>query len=684
MRKAASLKLIIPIMAGKGSEIYLGLFGLVLLALAIGPLLNLTFAWEMETLNIRQKWSAPAYRGDQIPLSLVSIDSKTMGDPVLHTLFQSGFSRSAAGYAVRFFNRTHPQMVFFDASFNGGIHQDDRASDRSFANSIQPKPRVASSLIFENEAHPVPLLPSTLSEIQKNTLIVHGLEHFPQLDKGFKYNNIVPPYPELLISPMQFFASNNSIASASLDKGLDDTSGYSRRWSPLIQYEGKFYPTIALGALLQGAKEVTISPLGKLSWAGGAINLGSDGIPLIKWHGHGVDATKPVYPEYSFSDVVLSEITLECQEDSKPSICRQPDLPAKPLLQPELFKNRYVLTGFTYTNSPDEHPTIYKNKYPGVYIAANILDNALKNDFIQPSPMWLNVLLTLMFPLILAYLILRFQSITFSVVGLVSLCMIHFMICLEAYQRWNFWVYCIYPILALLICFTSVYVYRYAKEYKHRQQIRHAFGKYVSPAVLQTLEKHPEQVKLGCKPREMTFLFSDIRGFTSFSERNEPTIVISLLSKYFTTMNSIIMNDYKGSINKLMGDAIMAYWGFPLENEDHPYLAVAAALTMQEAMTAWRAVEGNEPLHIRIGIHTGEAMIGNVGSEDFMDFTVIGDAVNIASRLESAGKEHSCKIIISAATYEKVRDRIAARPLGMATLAGKLEQVEIYEPTGFL
>ena len=660
------------------------LVGILLLTLAWEPICKLTFAWEMETLTVRQKWNPPVFRGNKTPISLVNVDSRTLGNPVIHHLFQNGFTRPAAGYAVRFFNRARPQMVMFDASFNGGTHDDDLEGDQLFADSIHSHPPVASALIFEDETHPVSLKPETLRVLQRNALQVSGLQHFPLYILEFKHNNLNAPYPKLLQSPMHFFAANSSVFKTNLDKTDEDVTGYSRRWTPFVVYNGAFYPSLSLGALLNGHNKLTISSQGRLSWPGSHLDLGGDGIPLIKWYGHGVNVQRPVYPEYPFSDVVLSEIVLECRENPKLPICRQPGLPANPLLLPELFKNRYVLTGFTFTNSNDEHVTIYGSKYPGVYIVANTLDNAINNDFVQPAPLWLNLMFTLCLPLIMSAIAFRFQSLAISALSLLSLGLMHFMICLHAYQQWNLWVFCIYPLLSLLGCFTGLYIYRYSKESKRRQQMHYAFGKYVSPAVLEIIEKHPDQIVLGGERREMTFLFSDIRGFTPFADQNSPEVVQQVLIQYFSTMNGIIMHDHQGSINKLIGDAIMAYWGFPIRGEDHAFRAVSAALAMQEALALWRQDDARHPFHIGVGLHTGEAMVGNIGSEDFMDFTVIGDAVNIASRLEGLTKMYSSKIIISAFTYEKVKDRITARYLGWADLKGKVDKIEIYEPLGFV
>lgn len=162
-------------------------------------------------------------------------------------------------------------------------------------------------------------------------------------------------------------------------------------------------------------------------------------------------------------------------------------------------------------------------------------------------------------------------------------------------------------------------------------------------------------------------------------DRNPPEVVQRFLSDYFSMMNGIILHDYRGSINKLIGDAIMAYWGFPLADEDHAFLAVSAALAMRDILRVWRNDPSKPPIHIGIGVNTGDAVIGHVGSEDFMDFTVIGDAVNVAARLEQLTKDYDASIIISADTYEKVKDRIHARPLGRVRLRGREAETEIFE-----
>jgi adenylate cyclase len=266
------------------------------------------------------------------------------------------------------------------------------------------------------------------------------------------------------------------------------------------------------------------------------------------------------------------------------------------------------------------------------------------------------------------------------VLAVVALAVLYTLVTVWSYQEYNLWLNWVYPVAGMLVTMSVSFMVRYRQEANRREQLRYAFGKYVSPVVVDALIQHPELLQLKGQRREVTILFCDIRGFTTLSETHDAEYVQQLLTRYFTTMNRIVLQEHRGIINKLIGDAIMAYWGFPLETDDHPYQAVSAALAMQEAIRNWPAEAGEPPITIGIGIHTGEVMVGNVGSEEFMDFTVIGDAVNLASRLEGVNKELGTTIVMSAATWERVKDRLPARSAGTVTVKGKTEAIDVYEP----
>jgi adenylate cyclase len=648
---------------------------------------DLLFTWELDTLSVRQRLFSlpPRDRSRITPLTLVNYDNKTAASADFQRLFGDPMSRAAPAYAARFLQRAGARSVVFDLSFNGGAR--DWSGDQALADSMRTSNPAASALFFNTDPDPDLAFerqpPGVRRALAKNAVHVRGLEAFPVYRRSYRYAGLVPPYPQLLASPMRFYAANATLSKSNPGDRTADLTGVSRRWIPFALYGGHVFPTLALGAVLQGEETLRLERDGRLSWGGrhpGSVRLGSDGLPLIKWYGHGVLPNRPIYPEFSLSDVVFSEIALECRENPGLSICRRLRGPPDYLpLSPALFRDRHVLLGMTVPNAGDVHRTIYGPRYFGVYILANTLDNLLHDDFVHPVPWGWNALAFLLLPTLLALAGWRFRSTPILCLLTVTLATGHFLLGVFLYNHLNLWLVVVYPILALLGCFIGLFVYRFLREQKRRRQLRFVFAKYVSPAVMEMIERHPESIRLGGVRREMTFLFSDIRGFTAFSDRNPPEVVQRFLSDYFSMMNGIILHDYRGSINKLIGDAIMAYWGFPLADEDHAFLAVSAALAMRDALRTWREDPSRPSIHIGIGINTGEAVIGHVGSEDFMDFTVIGDAVNVAARLEQLNKEYDASIIISAETYERVKDRIHARPLGRVRLRGKETETEIFE-----
>jgi len=221
-------------------------------------------------------------------------------------------------------------------------------------------------------------------------------------------------------------------------------------------------------------------------------------------------------------------------------------------------------------------------------------------------------------------------------------------------------------------------------EEKQRKQIRSAFQYYLSPQVVEEILKDPSKLKLGGEKKVLTVLFSDVRGFTSISEKLDPEILVSFLNEYLTPMTDLIFQ-HGGTLDKYMGDAIMAIFGAPLPQEDHPYKACSTAVKMLEELEnlkrKWR--EQNLPeIDIGIGINTGPMSVGNMGSAQRFDYTVMGDAVNLASRLEGLNKLYGTRIIISEYTLREVQNlkkALFVRELDFVAVKGKKEPVKIYE-----
>jgi adenylate cyclase len=207
------------------------------------------------------------------------------------------------------------------------------------------------------------------------------------------------------------------------------------------------------------------------------------------------------------------------------------------------------------------------------------------------------------------------------------------------------------------------------------------FGQYVSKDVYEQLVANPELARLGGHRRQMTVLFSDIRGFTTVSERGEPEDVVHMLNEYFTRMVDLVFR-HKGTLDKFVGDMVMALFGAPLDDADHADHAVQCALAMVAELDRlnikWKA-EGRPVLEIGIGINTGPMIAGNIGSDAIMSYTVIGDAVNLGSRLESLTKQYASRIIISAATRDRLTGQYTFRSLGDVVVKGKSQPVAIFE-----
>ncbi|MFH1539140.1 MAG: adenylate/guanylate cyclase domain-containing protein [bacterium] len=219
---------------------------------------------------------------------------------------------------------------------------------------------------------------------------------------------------------------------------------------------------------------------------------------------------------------------------------------------------------------------------------------------------------------------------------------------------------------------------------KERDFVKDTFSRYVTKQVAEEILKDPDKIAPGGKKREVTVLFSDIRGFTAYSEGHNPEEVISHLNEYLSAMVDVIFK-YEGTLDKFIGDAIMAVFGSPLPHDDDPLRAVKTALEMQarlnELNEKWKKEE-KLPLKIGIGVNTGEVIAGNIGDIRRMEYTVIGDNVNLASRIENLTKNYKCPIIISESTYEKVKNQVEVNKLEAATVEGKTHSVEIYELLG--
>ncbi|MBY0449587.1 MAG: adenylate/guanylate cyclase domain-containing protein [Cyanobacteria bacterium] len=682
-----------------------------MVSILIGPIDNIFQRLEMSFLSMRQRLVSQP-RTDK-GIAIVGIDDVTASSADMKRLFgRFPYRRDLYPYLIRFINRAKSKVLIFDMSFDGGEDLDYPDRDKAFFNSIQ--------------ASRVPLISGLMTRyLDKND----RLNAEDQLPESFWENRqiavegasnkvgilvadtVIPPIRLLQNSKMKFYPFQSLWA---------DINGVTRLTIPLIGFRrsNAVMPSLSLGAIMTQLpeaqqKQVIIDHTGDILLGKLRLETHNNTYPIIRWYGDArgqkggmsrelrskdkrywtdkwlqfnqlEPKSQTIYPQLSLWNVLASEIQLECAENKQSAACALKQKIHNPydFIPPGRISNHYVFFGQTMMNAPnpDIHQTIYNGaNYPGVFIQANILDNYLNNDFTQYRGKELTFFLCLMMGVLGVDACLRWRSALMSVTFFIALNGVFIMTGMYLYREHNIWINMSYPLFTLISTYLLSFMLGYVDSEKQKQQLRFAFAKYVSPGVMQTIEKNPSQVQLGGQRRVLTTLFCDIRAFTSFSEEHTPEDVQTVLSQYFSVMNHIVLNQYQGSVNKLMGDALMAYWGFPLERQDHAYLAVCAALDMKDAIEKWSLDPNNPPLRIGIGVNTGEVFIGNVGSEQFMDFTVVGDAVNIASRLEDLNKQYGTTIIISKDTYQRVEGRVVARELGSIRVRGKEQETEIYE-----
>jgi adenylate cyclase len=349
-------------------------------------------------------------------------------------------------------------------------------------------------------------------------------------------------------------------------------------------------------------------------------------------------------------------------------------------VDPSHFAGRIVLIGATAPSLHDEAMVpISSQAMPGVEVNANLVQSILTRDFLHYQDDLSAAGLVLLLALLAGLILYRFRIVAATLL-LALLSASYVVLSVLAFDS-GLIMNILYPLLSMAAVYVILVVIYYLTEERSRKWITSVFGKYVSPVVIDHLIENPESIKLGGEKRDITLLFSDIRGFTSISERLDPEKLVHLLNEYLSEMTSVIMRN-QGLVDKYMGDAIMAFWGAPLEQPGHPGLACSTSLEMMERLRelqrSWKS-RGIPPLDIGIGLNTGEAVVGNMGSFDRFDYTAMGDSVNLASRLEGLNKLYGTNVIISGSTWKRVSDRFEARKLDAVMVKGKRKPILIYE-----
>jgi adenylate cyclase len=474
--------------------------------------------------------------------------------------------------------------------------------------------------------------------------------------------------PNDVYLPHAFAPETNILAlsNAALNSGyfnmLPDSDG-SNRWSPLvIAFKNNYYSSLPV-SLVQAyldfpALALNLEPYGARGIAIGDIIIPTNetGQLLINYRG-----PPRTFPHYSITDILSGKIPLDT------------------------FRDKIVLVGATAIGIYDLRVTPFSSTFPGVEIHATVIDNILHQNFLIHSSLTIfaDVCAIIFLGLIFAVLIPRLRPVTGMVAAFLMIAAFagaNFI----AFSRFNIWFNLVYPILTMATIYLGITIYHYITEEREKKKIRGAFQYYLTSSVINEMLKDPDKLKLGGDKKDLSVLFSDIRGFTTISEKLTPEELVALLNEYLTVMTNKVF-EHDGLLDKYMGDAIMAVFGAPLEQPDHARRACLTSLAMMEELhklqEKWRK-EGRPAFDIGVGINSGDMVVGNMGSEMRFDYTVMGDMVNLGSRLEGINKEYGTNIIISEFTYANVKDVMCCRELDGVRVKGKNKPVQIYELLG--
>lgn len=450
----------------------------------------------------------------------------------------------------------------------------------------------------------------------------------------------------------------NSVSGVGHINFLPESDGVNRRSQVLIEDAGKFTPSLGLMGAMAALGEKNFTPEAY------DVAVGERRIPVGGSYAMWINFTGPpgVYPRYPFADVAGGRIA------------------------PDLLKGKILFVGATALGIYDMRVTPFHGNTPGVEVHATIADNIIGDRFVRQTG--LEAMIDIAFIVLLgalAYFLTTHLRLYSAMPATLLLVAGYIWLSYQFFLQGH-WVSMVYPPIAAVTALLVGGSFRFLVLERSARKMRAMFSSYLSDKLVARLEKDPEAAKLGGATKEVTVLFTDIKGFTAYSEGHTPQEVVARLNEYLGEMVQVV-EQFDGTVDKFIGDGIMIYWGAPLAQPDHAELAIACIRAMHQKMDELRAKwaqQGVEPFFIRGGLQSGDVVAGNVGSEGKkMEYTVIGDTVNQAARLESAAKYYGVSFLVGDATYEKTSAVCRYRELDRIRVVGKQLPVRIFEPVGF-
>ena len=556
-------------------------------------------------------------------IGIIAIDEKSIGE-----LGRFPWSREVYAPLLGNLKSAGTKAVLFDVFFP---EVQDTGIDRAFADAVGRSGIVTLASVLDFAADPnVPDLTISIPELTEAAKNTAHINFQPDEDGVNRYNILIASHYDEDTGEEYVFPSLGLMGAM---EALGLTS------EDLAPYEDG--TSIYLGDM-----EIPVN----LDYPSGDVPMP---VMLINYTG-----PPGTYETFSFSDIAAGRI---------------PD---------EKLKGRVLFLGATALGIYDMRETSFNPNTPGVELHAAVADNILQGNFMKRGGTErLTDILLIVFPAFFVYFVsLRYRPIVAlpTAIGVLLGVLVFANIMFSA----GSWISMVYPMLAIGSSYALTAYLRFYLSDKKARQMRSIFSSYVSHKVVDELVKHPEAAKIGGDMKDVSLVFSDVKGYTSYSEKRAPEEVVKTLNEYLGAMSSVII-DSDGTLDKFLGDGIMAYWGAPLPQENHHEQAVRCALDMLKRLgelhKKWIS-EGTEPFSIRVGLNSGKVIAGNIGAVGKkMEYTVIGDNVNLAARLEGTAKVYGVTILASQYTYEPVKEKFLFRELDYIRVVGKTKPIRVYE-----
>jgi adenylate cyclase len=609
--------------------------------------------WEARTWDWRARaFARPAATTPRVKLIL--LDQASLDYGKTHMGWSWPWPRVAYTPILEFCRMGGARAIAFDVIYTEPS-RDGVADDEAFGEGLAQAPQLISALTLSREAGEHTGWPP---ESPPPGLEVAGLSEWLAAARADEVavGHATFPVPEL----------SAHMAMLGHVLGGQDRDSVIRRAALFHLFDGQVVPFLGLGAYLVGERAAG-RPV-DLAVAPGAFRMGDVRIPIDDQARAILNYRVPPHAFDRIRAAAVIESFLRLQEGLEPEI------------RPELFKDCYVLFGFSAPALLDLRPTPVNPAAPGVEVHATALDNLLAGDFIRPAPVRGVLLATLLLAVLSGVTVTLSRNARQSVLAFVVLLPLPVLLGVWSHGQHTWWPMVVTE-LGVVLALVGAVVVNYATEGRQKAFIKSAFRQYLGAEVIEDIIRDPSRLRLGGEKKELTMFFSDLEKFSSFSERLDPPRLIELLNVYLSEVGRIIMAE-GGYVDKYIGDAIVAFWNAPVSQPDHAARAVRAALLCQRRLDQKRdewAAQFDAVLKMRIGVNTGEVVVGNMGSQERFNYTMLGDAANLASRLEGAGKAFGLYMLVAESTWRQVSDAVQGREIGAVRVVGRKTPVRVYE-----